>query len=61
MEKVLDLGWTPEGAYDVIDAALTEVLEAAGVVKIEGEVLAKLLQLDRVLRVALKLPVEVAN
>ncbi|MDE2412566.1 MAG: hypothetical protein KGM18_12405 [Sphingomonadales bacterium] len=61
MEKIVGNVLTPEQTYDVLDAYITDVFAALGVVAFEGEALANLLRFDRALRIALRLPVEVSN
>lgn len=60
MEKIIETGLEPEEEYEVLDAALTELLERAGVDVGEEEIIGLLLAYNRQLRIALKLPVEVA-
>lgn len=53
-------GLTPEDHYDILDAGLTDLLHSAGV-DIGEEQLKLLIQYNRHLRIALGLPVDVAN
>lgn len=58
MEKIVDLGLTPEDHYDVLDAYFTDILSKAGC-DVDEEVLPLILAYNRHLRIALGLPVEV--
>lgn len=60
MEKVIETELGPEAFYEILDADLTEILQSAGV-DVDDSLLEKLLDYNRYLRIALGLPVEVAN
>lgn len=60
MEKIVKSECTPEDHYEILDVYLTDILQRSGAV-IEGETIKILLQYDRHLKIALGLPVEVAN
>lgn len=59
--RIVENGLSPEDTYEVLDVCLTEVLDAAGVNYDDEEVMRRLIQFDRQLRIALGVPVEVAN
>ena len=61
MEKVVASSLSPEDHYEVLDAALTEVLATAGIDTIDGQLMESLIVFNRCLRIALGLPVEVAS
>jgi hypothetical protein len=60
MEQIVESGLTPEEHYEVLDVALTEVLDVAGVDVGDERVLSRLISYNRQLKIALGLPVEVA-
>lgn len=60
MEKVISSSRTPEDHYEVLDVALTDILHTAGA-DVDDELLEKLMIYNRLLRIALGLPVEVAS
>lgn len=59
--KIIKSERTPEDHYDVLDAALSEVFDVAGVDVGDERVLARLISYNRLLKIALGLPVEVAS
>jgi hypothetical protein len=59
--KIFESGLMPEENYEVLDMALTEVLDAAGVDVEDEKVLACLISHNRQLKIALGLPVDVAS
>ena len=60
MEKIIDMGLSPEAHYRILDEGLTVILNAAEV-DVDEEILTHLLAYNRHLRIALGLPVEVAS
>ncbi|MBX7482840.1 hypothetical protein K3174_09860 [Qipengyuania sp. 6D47A] len=61
MLQVVETGLEPDDEYEILDAALTELLERAGVDVDEEEIIGLLLAYNRQLRIALGLPVEVPS
>jgi len=59
--QIVENGLSPEDTYEVLDVSLTEVLDRAGVNYDDEEVMTRLISFDRQLRIALGVPVEVAN
>lgn len=60
MEKIIQSPLTPEDQYEVLDVALTDILDTAGA-DVDDELMEKLMIYNRLLRIALGLPVEVAS
>lgn len=60
MEKIIQSSRTPEDHYEVLDVALTDILHTAGA-DVDKALMEKLMIYNRLLRIALGLPVEVAS
>lgn len=60
-EKIVENLLSPQETYDVLDVTLTDLLEKAGADVGNEECMRVLISYNRVLRIALGLPVEVAN
>lgn len=60
MQKIVDMGFSPQDHYDTLDVGLTELLDVAGV-EYTDEVMKLLFAYNRRLRIGLGLPVEVPD